>query len=249
MTGWRKFAVTALGCCALSANAANEKIRVAAASNLVMVMEPLVRAFTAEHTQIELSISHAATGNLIAQIRHGAPFDVLLAADLNYPRALIESGHAEEQTLRTFAHGVLMLWPQPPAGQKWQTVLTGPGLRRLAVANPDTAPYGKATKDMLTAAGFWDQIKPRVVWGENVAQTLQFVHSGNADFGFVAASLLSGNHDLRAGMIIELGEEALPHGAIRLGASRSPGAAKLFLDWLEGAAARIILIEHGYRVP
>lgn len=249
MIGWRKFAVTALGCCALSANAATEKLRIAAASNLVVVMAPLARAFTDEHAQIELSISHAATGNLVAQIRHGAPFDVLLAADLDYPQALIESGHAEKQTLRTFAHGVLMLWPQPPAGQKWQTVLASPKLRRLAIANPDTAPYGKATKDLLTAAGLWDQIKPRVVWGENVAQTLQFVHSGNADFGFVAASLLLGNRDLKTGMIIELGDEALPHGAIRLGASRSPEAADIFLDWLKSAVARSILIEHGYRVP
>lgn len=249
MIDWRKCVATCLSCCTLSANAATEKIRVAAASNLVVVMEPLARAFAEDHSSLELSISHASTGNLVAQIRHGAPFDVLLAADLEYPRALITSGHAEEQTLRTFAHGVLMLWPQPADSQDWETLLRGATYRHLAIANPETAPYGRATQKLLTSSGLWGEIKPRVVWGENVAQTLQFAHSGNADYGFISASLLAGDRDLPAGMIIELGAKALPHGAIQISTSRSPEAAVLFLNWLSGDVARKILIEHGYRAP
>lgn len=241
-------AAALLGVGMWSITAAAETLRIAAASNLQVVMEPLSAAFASEHPQHELSASHAATGSLVAQIRHGAPFDVLLAADLDYPRALIKSGHAVGESLQPFAHGILMLWPHP-AHDDWINALRSPQVRRIAIAQPETAPYGKAARALLMQAGIWDDVESRVVWGENVAQALHFAHSGNADFGLVPASLLIADTELGDGLPLPLDPAALPHGAVLLTTCRNPALARIFLHWLQQAPAQEILRNHGYRVP
>ena len=225
------------------------EIRIAAASNLQFVMPVLVQSFAVAHPEIEVSVSHAASGNLVAQIRHGAPFDVLMAADTKYPQALIESGHADTESLSIFAHGILVLWPRSESQETWQEVLKNPDLHRLAIAHPEIAPYGQAARAFLLDQGHWLNLKPRIVTGENAAQTLQFVQSGNADAGFVAASLLISLLDARPGIQIMLGESALPHGAVRLTGSSQEAAADLFLEWLAKAEAIEILRDNGYRMP
>jgi len=225
------------------------EIRVAAASNLQFVMPDLIVAFEAEHPEVNVSVSHAASGNLVAQIRHGAPFDVLMAADTYYPRALIDSGHAERESLFVFAHGILVLWPRAEDQETWQDILNRPELRRLAIAHPEIAPYGRAAQTFLQDQGQWDKLSPRIVTGENAAQTLQFVQSGNADVGFVAAPLLVSLPDPQPGVEIDLGEEALPHGAVRLTRTSQATTADLFLAWLKQDTATKILSSAGYRAP
>ena len=221
-----------------------DSIRIAAASNFQTVMPALTAAFEQTHPGTQLAVSHASTGNLVAQIRHGAPFHVFLSANLEYPRALISSGEAEADSLTLFAHGLLVLWPKPTHAD-WVTALQSPEVRRVAIANPDTAPYGAAARTALKEAALWEELAPRLVTGENVAQTLQFVHSGNANFGLVAASLLTVAPDPGPGLPID----ALPHGAVLLTHREDSTTARQFLDWLTSEDARAILGEHGYRVP
>lgn len=246
---WRRIAVLFSLSSSLSLSAIAAEIRIAAASNLQFVMPVLVEAFQADHPEVKVSVSHAASGNLVAQIRHGAPFDVLMAADLKYPQALIESGHAEGDSLRVFAYGTLMLWPQSAGHLTWREILTDPDLRRLAIAHPEIAPYGQAAQSFLREQGLWEDLHDRIVTGENAAQTLQFVQSGNADVGFVAASLLISLPNSRPGIEIDLGEAALPHGAVRLANRAASTAANHFLDWLAKKEAAEILRNSGYRVP
>ena len=225
-----------------------DSIRIAAASNFQTVMPALTEAFEETYPGTEIAVSHAASGNLVAQIRHGAPFHLFLSADLAYARALISSGEADAESLVIFAHGELVLWPKRNQTD-WVTALRSPGVRRVAVANPDTAPYGTAARTALEDAGLWAELAPRLVTGENVAQTLQFVHSGNADYGLIAASLLSIVPDLGPALPIDLGPAALPHGAILLPHRDDPIAARQFIAWLGSEAAQNILRAHGYRLP
>ena len=223
-------------------------LRVAAASNLTFVSEKLGAEFMAHHPHVRIEFSHAASGNLVAQIRHGAPFDVLLAADLAYPAALIESGHSAMEKPQVFATGILMLWPKP-AETDVARLLRSPQTRRLAIAHPDIAPYGSAARDWLRANGLWADVSPKVVMGENVAQTLQFVASGHAEIGFIAASLLAANPDLGKGWEVAVPATTLAHGAIPLRRSAHPEAAARFLAWLASPPAQEILAANGYRAP
>lgn len=231
-----------------TAVAAASSLRIAAASNLHVVVPHLQAAFAAEHPDVRLEFSHGSSGNLVAQIRQGAPFDAFLSADLAYPRALLESGHGVPDTLFTYAHGQLVLWPRP-AEENWIAVLQSSQVRRIAIAQPDTAPYGIAARARLREAEVWDSLQSRIVYGENVAQALHFAESGNADYAFVAASLLVGRPRLGEGLPVDLAGEALAHGAVVLAGRPHRAEAKRFLDWLKGETARGILSAHGYRLP
>ncbi len=227
---------------------AKELLRVAAASNLQVVAAPLRAAFEAEHPTIAVEFSHSASGSLVAQIRQGAPFDVLLSANLLYPSALIESGHAAADSLVTFAHGQLVLWPHPPTAD-WRSALRDPAVRRLAIAQPDTAPFGIAAREILREAGMWADVEARLVYGENVAQALQFAASGNADYAMVAASLLTGRPHLGAGLLIPITTDTLAHGAVVIRGRAQRPLAEVWVEWLGSATARAILEQHGYHLP
>ncbi|MCC5023759.1 MAG: molybdate ABC transporter substrate-binding protein [Candidatus Synoicihabitans palmerolidicus] len=183
--------LTPLRLLAAPGSAFAEKIT-AAASNLARVTPALVAAFTASSPATKVTFVHASTGNLVAQIHHGAPFDVLLAADLAYPQSLVSRGDGIAGTLFTFGHGCLVLLPAPPNNPAdWPRELASPTVSRIAIANPATAPYGRAAKALLERHHIWLRLQPRIVEGENVAQALQFAHSGNVNYAFVAASLLT----------------------------------------------------------
>lgn len=234
---------------ALTTGAATS-LRIAAASNLHVVVAPLQAAFQQEHPEIQLEFSHGSSGNLVAQIRHGAPFDAFLSADLGYPAALIESGHAAAGSVQAFAIGQLVLWPHPPAGSDWVVVLRDPGVRRIAIAQPDIAPFGIAARQVLQAAGLWPTIQARIVYGENVAQALHFADSGNANYAFIAASLLVGRPQLGPGLVLPVDDEnVLAHGAVVIRGRPHARAAAVFLAWLGSETAQQILVAYGYRLP
>ncbi|WP_221030712.1 molybdate ABC transporter substrate-binding protein [Actomonas aquatica] len=242
-----------LGLLALSTLAASPRpLRVAAAANMTRVMAPLEAAFEAAHPELDLRASFGATGNLVAQIRHGAPFDVFLAADPDHPATLVASGDATADSVIPFATGQLVLWPTPHgAPADWTQALLDPAVRRIAIAQPDTAPFGRAARQLLREAELWDALQPRLVTGENVAQTLHFVASGNADYGFVALSLLVGNAvDSPADcLVLTVETEALNHTAVILHRASSREDAQVFLDWLLSPPAQTLLQQHGYAPP
>ncbi len=232
------------------ADAEPQRLHVAAAANMARVIEPLEAGFEALHPEIDLRVSLGASGSLYAQIRHGAPFEVFLSADPDHPAALVQAGEADAATVTPFARGVLVLWPQPPGDAAgWAEVLAAPGRLRIAIPNPDTAPFGRSARMVLREAGIWEAIQSRLVIAENVAQTLHFVESGNADFGFVAGSLLTGRPGAGDGLAFEQDDPSLHHTAVLLRRGAGQEGARVFLGWLLSEEAQAVLLAHGYRGP
>lgn len=170
-----------------------EQALVAVATNFVPTLEVLLPVFEAS-TQHEIRIAGGSTGKLYAQIVRGAPFDAFLAADQARPRRLEASGHAVPDSRITYAHGRLALWSGDAGliGEDGAATLKGGHFRSLAIANPDTAPYGVAARHALKALGLLDRLEPHLVMGENVGQAFAFVATGNAEVGLVALSAALG---------------------------------------------------------
>jgi molybdate transport system substrate-binding protein len=231
-------------------------VAVAAAANLAPVLGPLEAAFRAARPAVQLTLTVGASGSLHAQIRQGAPFDVLLAADVDYPRALVAAGDADPATFRVFARGRLVFWTLrgPLAGDDLRAALSGRPWATLALAQPRTAPYGRAAEAVLRELGFPPDAGTRLVLGETVAQAAQFVESGAAEAGFVAlAAVLSPRlagrghwrevpADLHPGVVLD-------HAAVLTRRGVARGEARAFLDFLDGPEARSILHRFGYATP
>lgn len=230
-----------------------ESVIVAVASNFIQPAEALAAHFE-ERSGNAVTLSPGSTGKLYAQIRNGAPYAVLLAADIKRPELLEQSGHGVAGTRFTYATGSLVLWSADPqlAGTDCRAQLEDLRARHLAIANPLTAPYGVAAMSFLEAAGLRDSVTDNLVYGENIAQALHFVVSGNASLGLVAAPQLS--------------DERLPETACRwpvpgtlhapieqqaLLLTRGAGmdVARDFLAFVQSSDGRAIIRSFGYAVP
>lgn len=189
-----RLAYCALACLlfASAASAGERVLHIAAASDLAACLPELERLFSQSRQGVRVKSSFGASGNFVAQIRKGAPFEVFMSADQRYPATLVDDGLAVADTLTHYATGHIVLWSARPLTdiQRGLMMLTQPRFRHIAIANPEHAPYGQAAKRALEAAGLWSAIDHKLVRGENVAQALQFVQSGNADIGVIALSLL-----------------------------------------------------------
>lgn len=222
---------------------------VAAASNFAAAAREIVADFEAS-SGFAARVTTASTGKLYAQIRHGAPFDVLLAADRERPRQLEASGTGVTGTRFTYAIGTLVLWSRGISDCR--EVLADPGDIRIALANPDTAPYGAAAQQFLEHAGLWEVARSRLVTGENIAQALQFVASGNAELGFIAGAQLHAPSLPAAACAWPVpGEthELIEQQAILLRRGAGNEGAMAFLSYLRGQAGRDIILRHGYVLP
>ncbi len=226
-------------------------IRLGVASNFARTMAVLVHRFEqgSEHRAL---ISAGSTGKFYAQIKNGAPFDLFFAADAKRPLRLEREGDGVPGSRFTYAIGRVVLWSTKPemvdaTGQ----VLARGGFGKLAIANPLTAPYGLAAQQAMRRLGVWASSESHLVRGENIAQTYQFVASGNADLGFVALSQVTAKGVL-GGSSWRLPEDLhqpIEQQVILLRNARQPEAAKAFLAYLRGAEARRILQRFGYGVP
>ena len=237
----------------LSATAA-EKLSIAAAANLVYALEALNAEFRKAEPATEVTVVTGASGTLVAQIQNGAPFDVFLSADLEDPEKLVSLGLADRASLTPFAVGRLVLWTTRPGVDvsSVAAVVRDPQTQKIAVANLTTAPYGMAAREALTRLGLWAEAEPKIVIGENITQTAQFVETGNADAGFVAMSLVLSPRLANQGRWQEVDaalHSPLTQGAvITLRGERNPASAR-FLRFLRGPEARVIFERFGYRVP
>lgn len=224
-------------------------IRVAAASNVTGVARALAEQFEAD-TGHDVVLAFGSTGKQYAQIRNGAPFDAFLAADVERPRRLEEEGIAIAGSRFTYARGALVLWsPEPGLVDNEGRVLEEGGYRHLAVANPKLAPYGRAARQVLDERGLWDATQDRRVMGENIAQTFQFVRTGNAELGFVAASQLVTNESSEKGSswpVPQSLHDPIDQQAVLL---RDNQAARDFLAFLRSEAGRAMFREFGYEAP
>jgi len=225
------------------------EVRVAVAANFASPMKAIAAAFarTTGHT---VALVPGATGKLYAQIKNGAPFDVLLAADAETPARLEREGRAPAGGRFTYAVGRLVLWSAKegyvdPHG----AILRTGTFARLAIAAPKLAPYGAAAIEVLAKLGLESDLRPKFVQGENVAQTHQFVATGNAELGFFALSQVMRDGKIVSGSAwIVPGEMHAPirQDAIILARAKDDPAARAFADFLKGETARAIVRAHGY---
>jgi molybdate transport system substrate-binding protein len=233
---------------------AGDKLFIAAAANFVYVLDPLTAQFKKLDPKTEVTVVTGSSGNLVAQIKNGAPYDLFLSADMGFPEALIKSGYAGKESLTKFTAGRLVLWTTKP-GLDLSSIASAvgsPDVQKLAIANTETAPYGRAAKEALVKLGVWTAVEPKIVTGENITQTAQFVETGNADAGFVAMSLVLSPKLKNKGVWIEVPAELyapLDHGAVITQHGGDNPAAKRYLVFLQSAEARKILERFGYRVP
>lgn len=252
MAGMTKslFLVLAL-CAAVTARA--EALLVAAASDLTYCMDDLGAAFRKHVPGAELKVTLGASGNFFAQIKNGAPYDVFMSADRHYPGKLANEGAADPATLTTYAIGRVALWSLDARFDLSQglRVLDDARVTRIAIANPDVAPYGRAAMTALQQFGYWDTVKDRLVIGENIAQTAQFVQTGNAQLGLVSYATVLSPALRGKGSYYMLPEAGPPleQGAILTRHGQRNALAARFLDFLRGPAARAIFVRHGFGLP
>jgi molybdate transport system substrate-binding protein len=225
------------------------EVQVAVAANFSGALEKIATGFTAA-TGHTLKVSSGGTGRLSAQIVAGAPFEVLLAADDETPKKLEAQGLAMPGTRFTYAVGKLALWSAKPGFVDDQgAVLAKGGFAHLAVANTKLAPYGAAAMEVLKAKGLGDALAPRLVTGESIAQTYQFVATGNAELGFVALSQLLVPGKTAGGsywLVPSSLYSEIRQDAVLLKAGEKNPAAKALLAWLKSEPAREVMQIFGY---
>jgi molybdate transport system substrate-binding protein len=225
-------------------------VHVAVAANFTAVAEELAPLFTAQ-TGHAVSYSFGATGLLYAQISQGAPFEVFLAADNVRPIQAVTDGFGVKDTVFTYAIGALALYSTALDLADGAAVLEEGGFEKLAIADPETAPYGRAAIETLTALGLLDALTPKFVTGENISQTLQFVETGNAELGFVAASQVVGSQVVgRPGVwqVPAALHEPIRQDAVLLKHGEANPAALAFVDFLGSEAAVAVIEAAGYFV-
>ena len=228
-----------------------DNLNIAVASNFAHTLRSLAEDFESK-TGHHLRISSASTGKLYTQINHGAPFDIFLAADEYRPDLLNAKGKATAELSRTYAIGRLVLISNIKSKKNCQDVLDSPALKRLAIANPRTAPYGLAAQQTLEKLHRWEAIKPKLVTGENIAQSLQFVATGNASAGFVAKSMLQQGTKINTAcewqVPAEMHEPIKQKMLVLASASNKP-AASVFWQYMQSDDAKAIIKNSGYDVP
>jgi molybdate transport system substrate-binding protein len=217
--------------------AAAQDVTVAAASDLQVALPVLAQRFE-RATGYRVQPIFGSSGNIAAQIQNGAPYDVFLSADVVYARRLVELRLAAPDALTAYARGRLVLWTRKESTldlRQGLKGLGGPSVRRIAIANPEHAPYGRAAVAALRHEGIYDRVRGRLILGENISQAAQFAQSGNVDAGIIALSLALGPALKAAGRYVEIPASAHPpieQAAVWLLRARRPAAARRFLQFL-----------------
>ena len=226
------------------------EVRVAVAANFAGPMKDIAAVFESQ-TGHKLLLTPGASGKFYAQITNGAPFDVFLSADDETPQKLEKVGKAVQGSRFTYAIGRLILWsPKDNGVADGIDILKKGDFRFLAIANPRVAPYGIAAVQTMQKIGVLSQLEPKVVQGENISQTHQFVTSGNADVGFVALSQVWQNGKLKSGsgwLVPETYHDALRQDAVLLETGKQSEAAQALMNFLKSDKAREIMTAYGYK--
>jgi molybdate transport system substrate-binding protein len=234
---------------------AQAPLRLAAAADLQPVL-PLILGEFRETTGISVDATYQASAALTTQIQNGAPFDLFLSADTGYPKRLIAAGLADaagspDSTVPViYARGTLVLWTRKESGLPPPSLelLRSPHLRRLAIANPDRAPYGRAAVAALVSLKLYDSLKPKVVTAENIAQAAQFVDSGNADAGLISLTSALTPRLASSGSYFVIPRDLYPpieQGAVIISKTAQRAAARRLLDFLLSVPVQAQLAQSG----
>lgn len=238
----------------LASHLSAEELSVAAASDLNFALRDIAAAY--QHTTgNNLKISFGSSGNFFAQIRNGAPFDIFFSADIDFPRQLEAAALVEPGTIYQYATGDIVLWVPNQSRldiSRGLQVLLDPAVKKIAIANPKHAPYGRAAEVALRNAGIYDRIKSKLVLGENISQTSQFVETGNADVGILALSLASAPTMKSQGRYFAVPANLYPplqQAVVILKRSSDRKLATEFLDFLKSSRAKEIFRRYGFAPP
>ena len=229
-----------------------EKITVAAAADLKFAMTDLVTAFQKTNPSEQVDVIYGSSGNFSAQIQQAATYDLFFSADVAFPKDLLKGGYASSEVI-PYAIGRIVLWSASlDASKMTLESLTDPKITHIAIANPKHAPYGKRAEEALRASGLWEKIEPKLVYGENIAATAQYVQSGNAQVGIIALSLAI-NPELAAKggyyLIPDSLYAPLEQGFIITKRAADNTLAKRFGDFMSTPDARAIMKKYGFVLP
>lgn len=245
-------ALLAVGPLALCGAAVAETITVAAAADLKFAMTRIVTAFQERHPADRVEVIYGSSGKLHTQIRQGAPYDLYFSADIDFARRLAEDGFTAGAVV-AYAHGRIVLWsPRLDATRMTLETLLDPAISRIAIANPRHAPYGQRAVEVLRAAGIWERVEPKLVYGDNIAHTAQFVESGNAQVGILALALALAPELARQGgygLIPDELHRPLEQGFVVTRRAAGSELARRFAAFIRSAEAGAVLTRYGFVLP
>jgi len=232
------------------ASAADDHITIAAAADLHHAMDQVVEAYRRDHPGSRIDVVYGSSGNLLTQIEQGAPFELFFSADSDYPQQLVAHGKAVGLPV-PYAQGHLVLWSATLDMRGVQVAdLAQTRFGRIAIANPQHAPYGKRAEQALHNAGIWDKVQARLVYGDNIAQTAQFTQSGNAQVGLVAESLVLASPGKGSyALVPQTLYEPLRQSFVVTMRGASNPLAQDFARYVQDAPAKAILTRFGFSPP
>lgn len=239
-----------VGCKRDSAAASGPPIRVAAAADLGLAFEDLGRSFE-QHTGQRVNFSFGSTGLLAKQLREGAPFDVFAAANQSFVDEVVTAGACDGATKAAYARGRIAVWTKkgtmPPP--KSLAELADPRFVRIAIANPEHAPYGRAAREALESAGAWRAIEPRLVLGENVRQTFQLAQTGNVEAAVVALALVVNDHENPWLLVEQSSHRPIDQALVVCGRGSNRAGGSAFARFVNSEGGRAIMRRYGFLLP
>ncbi|MBP1618518.1 MAG: molybdenum transporter, periplasmic molybdate-binding protein [Bacteroidetes bacterium] len=235
--------------CVLSVSAAT--VRVAAAANLRFVLEEIKKQYEKEHPGTTLELTFGSSGTLTTQIINGAPFDVFMAADVDFPKKVEKAGFAASP-VSTYVYGRVAMFSTTLDVTKGLKLLLSPAVKKISIADPKKAPYGENSVALLKNKGLYDKIASKIVWGENISQAAQFAFTGNAEVGFIAYSLAMAPDMAGKGKVYPLPVKDCPlieQAHVLLKPAAGNAQAKDFMAYVVGKKAAKIWLKYGYALP
>jgi len=235
--------------------ASERQVAVAAAADLQFAMDDIVKEFTKARPELTVQVTYGSSGNFFSQLSNGAPFDVFLSADVDYTRQLAAHGLTVPDSEFLYAIGRIVVWVPDSSKLDLSRGVQGlrdPSVRKIAIANPRHAPYGRAAEAALKALGVYSEVESKLVFGENVSQAAQFVLSGAADAGIIALSLATAPTLAAKGRFFAIPLDSYPRmeqGGVILKSAPDASAARAFRDFILGREARAVLARYGFSLP
>jgi molybdate transport system substrate-binding protein len=228
------------------------QITIACAANMQYAMDEIKTAY--EKTGSQIRPVYGASGKFVSQIKNGAPFDVFVSADIDYPESLFVWKYAVDRP-KVYAYGKLVLWSlRPGLAEKGVAGLADPGVQKIAIADPRLAPYGRESVRAMKNAGVYDAVVPRIVYGDNISQAAQYIVTGAADIGFTAKSIVLSPQNKDKGIWTDVDStlySVIAQGVVvcRYGADNNPEVSEKFVAFLLSDEARNIMKQFGYSLP
>lgn len=240
-------------CSLLVATAAHAgKITIAAAADLKFAMDEIVAGFNKDHSGDGVQVVYGSSGKFHTQIQQDAPYDLFFSADIGFPRELARQGLAASE-VKPYAVGRIVLWSsEMDAAKMTLATLTDPKITKIAIANPKHAPYGKRAEEALKSAGLWEKLQSKLVFGENIAQTAQYVQSGNAQAGIIALALVLNPELSKKGgyyLIPDTMHDPLEQGFIITKRGAGKPLARQFAEYMGSKQTRSIMTKYGFVLP